>query len=129
MKQLVLFLSVALFLVACVSYQQEKLVLEEPSSDEELPCSFEIKGEASGSWFFEASFPYRLEDASGVVLAQGAVLAEEDWMTAKLVPFSTQVTYQGVAGEGRLIFEKDNPSGLPEYADRMELPVRLQTCE
>lgn len=85
----------------------------------------ELSGEARGSWYFEASFPVRIEDTNGNVLGQHFLQANGDWMTTDFVPFSGELSYvpPPVTTTGYIIFEKDNPSGLPEFDDEYRLPV------
>src|SRR3989338_2326525 len=50
-----------------------------------------ITGEARGSWFFEASFPIKVIDQDGNVLANSYVQAQSEWMTADYVPFQGEI--------------------------------------
>lgn len=85
-----------------------------------------VTGEARGPWYFEASFPLKLLDDNGVVLAIGYAQAQGEWMTTDFVPFSGTLTFDPPSTPtGVLILEKDNPSGLPEYADQREIPVQF----
>ncbi|HYE59771.1 MAG TPA: Gmad2 immunoglobulin-like domain-containing protein [Candidatus Kapabacteria bacterium] len=86
-----------------------------------------VSGEARGYWYFEASFPIRLEDANGTVLVQSYAMAKGEWMTTEFVPFTTQLTFKKPTTKtGFLVLEKDNPSGLPEQADELKFPVRFE---
>lgn len=86
--------------------------------------NFVLKGEARGTWFFEASFPWRLENESGKILGQGIATAQTDWMTENWVPFEATLQFEAQgATTGRLILKKDNPSGLPENEDNLEIAV------
>ncbi len=86
-----------------------------------------IKGQARGNWYFEASFPARLEDANGQVLAQGPVMASGEWMTEDFVPFSASLGYTNpTTTTGRLVLEKDNPSGLEKNARQIIIPIRFE---
>lgn len=83
-----------------------------------------VTGQARGTWYFEASFPMRLEDTDGNVIAQSFAQAQGEWMTEDFVPFSGELTIPAsFQGKAILRLEKDNPSGLPEHADSMWLPV------
>lgn len=85
-----------------------------------------IEGEARGNWFFEASFPARLLDGNGVELAVIPVQATGEWMTTEFVDFqSTMIFPLPTTATGTLILEKDNPSGLPENADQLIIPIRF----
>lgn len=83
-----------------------------------------IIGEVPGNWSFEASFPVILKDSSGEVVAQASAQLLGDWMTTELVPFSLKLSYTAAAsGNGSLILQKDNPSGLPQNDDSVTIPV------
>ncbi|HCC83732.1 TPA: hypothetical protein DEP96_02700 [Candidatus Uhrbacteria bacterium] len=86
-----------------------------------------IKGEARGSWFFEASFPVFLTDWDGRIIGSGIAQAQGDWMTSDFVPFTATITFvpdaEVYSNRGALILRKDNPSGLPEHDDALEIPV------
>jgi hypothetical protein len=98
-----------------------------PTANQVVTSPFTITGQARGTWFFEASFPIQLVDANGRVLGTAIAQAQGDWMTTEFVPFQTQMTFTNPAtSTGTLIFEKDNPSGLPEHADELRIPVRFQ---
>lgn len=86
-----------------------------------------VTGEARGTWYFEADFPVRLQDANGNELAVGIAQAEGEWMTEDFVPFSTTFTFgESDTDTGWLVLERDNPSGLPEHAASYSIPVRFR---
>ena len=79
-----------------------------------------------GGWFFEASFPVKVLDGDGTVLGQGPAQAESDWMTTETVPFAADIPFTAPKyGTGTVVFEKDNPSGLPQNAGELRVPVRF----
>lgn len=83
-----------------------------------------VRGRAYGSWYFEASFPIKIVDDQGNVLAAVAASAQGDWMTEKLVPFEATLNFVLPAGaNGKLILSKDNPSGESALDKSYELPV------
>ncbi|MFA7286233.1 MAG: Gmad2 immunoglobulin-like domain-containing protein [Patescibacteria group bacterium] len=88
-----------------------------------------VTGEARGTWFFEASFPVVLVDSDGVIIAEGIAQADGEWMTEDFVPFTATVTFTRPAygDRGSLLLRKDNPSGLPEHDDALEIPIRFQS--
>lgn len=97
-----------------------------PTPNQVISSPLHIEGEARGNWYFEASFPVRLEDANGNVLAIAPAQAQGEWMTTEFVPFELDLVYQMPTTQtGILILEKDNPSGLPEHADERRIPVRF----
>jgi hypothetical protein len=91
----------------------------------------QLSGQARGGWLFEAVAPVTLVDWDGKIVAEGYVTAQGDWMTAEFVPFAGTLEFTSPykAGDpdtmkkGTLIFKKDNPSGLPENDDAVEIPV------
>ncbi|MBI5913361.1 PQQ-dependent sugar dehydrogenase [Candidatus Azambacteria bacterium] len=95
-----------------------------PGPGEAITSPITVKGEARGYWFFEASFPVKLFDGNGREIAVGIAQAEKEWMTTDFVPFSATLTFtKPSTAAGTLVFEKDNPSGLPEHADALRIPV------
>jgi hypothetical protein len=92
---------------------------------------FHLSGQARGNWFFEASAPVTLVNWDGLIIAEGFVTAEGEWMTTEFVPFTGTLDFTSPynAGDpdsmkkGTLIFKKDNPSDLPEHDDALEIPI------
>lgn len=93
----------------------------------------QLAGEARGYWFFEASFPVFLTDWNGLIIAEGFATAESDWMTEDFVPFTATLDFVSPYNaedpdfmqRGSLILQRNNPSGLPENDDALEIPVRF----
>ncbi|NQV11789.1 hypothetical protein HQ524_00345 [Candidatus Uhrbacteria bacterium] len=84
-----------------------------------------VVGSARGNWFFEASFPVVLKNAAGGTLAEGVATASADWMTENFVPYTVTLTFasQPAGSAGTLTLVRDNPSGLPENAEWLDVPV------
>lgn len=84
-----------------------------------------ITGKARGTFYFEASFPVKLKDASGMVIAQGPAQAQSDWMTTDFVPFTISLTFpaQPAGSKGTLILTNDNPSGDPAKQKTLDIPI------
>lgn len=100
--------------------------LESPRPNQVVSSPMLIKGEARGNWYFEASFPAKLLDANGNQLAIMPIQAKGEWMTTDFVPFEATMTFPTpTTSTGTLILEKDNASGLPEYDDKLIVPVRF----
>lgn len=85
-----------------------------------------VAGEAR-LWYFEGSFPIKLVDARGRAIVETYASADGDWMTEDWVPFTAEVVFaaQPAGSTGKLILMKDNPSGLPENDDQVEIPVKF----
>lgn len=102
-----------------------KLDLPQPSSEISNPLV--VQGQARGSWFFEGSFPVVLVDWDGRIIAETIAQAQSEWMTKDFVPFKANLVFSQpdiiVSNRGALILRKDNPSGLPQNDDALEIPV------
>lgn len=100
------------------------LRVDAPLQGATLTSPFVVRGVAPGTWFFEASFPVKLFDEHGTLLVATHVDAKSDWMTIGLVPFEATLTFAPpTTMTGTLILEKDNPSGLPQNAGLISIPV------
>ncbi|PIR02163.1 MAG: hypothetical protein CO031_02525 [Candidatus Nealsonbacteria bacterium CG_4_9_14_0_2_um_filter_37_38] len=98
--------------------------IDNPRPNQLIESPLFIKGEARGNWYFEASFPIKLFDDNGFLLGVMPAQALGDWMTEDFVPFSATLSFAVPSTpKGRLVLEKDNPSGLPEQADELKIPV------
>ena len=90
-----------------------------------------LTGQARGYWYFEASFPIVLTNWDGLIIAEGYATADGDWMTEEFVPFTASLEFTNPYEEGQpdfmkrgsLILQKDNPSGLPENDNALEIPI------
>lgn len=140
MKHLrMLVVSAALMLAACTpaapgntaassaSSDSSTIIVTNPTRNQKVKSPLLVFGRARGTWYFEGSFPVKLLDADGKVLSQGVAKAERDWMTEDFVPFTAQMpAFTPTAGtKGTLVLEKDNPSGLPQNAASIEIPVQF----
>ncbi len=84
-------------------------------------------GSAPRGWFFEAQFPVMVRALDNSVIDRATAQAQGDWMNESPVPFIVAVqistTYHGPA---TLVFLKDNPSGLPQNDDSVEVPIVIK---
>ncbi len=96
-----------------------------PLPNQPVSSPLVISGSARGNWYFEATFPIELIDASGKILAQGAGRAESDWTTTDFVPFSVTLSFpkQPAGSRGELVLTNDNPSGDPAKQKELDIPV------
>jgi hypothetical protein len=101
------------------------LRIETPLPQARITSPVALKGTARGMWFFEASFPIRIRDASGATIGEGIGTAVGDWMTEAYVPFFATVAFspQPSGSAGTIVLMKDNPSGMPENDDSFSLPI------
>ena len=88
-----------------------------------------VMGQARGPWFFEASFPVEVRDASGTVIANGYAEPANgaDWMTEEFVPFSGTIEIpEDFIGEATLVLKNSNASGLPERDRSVSFPITIE---
>ncbi|KKT81251.1 MAG: hypothetical protein A3B99_05145 [Candidatus Yanofskybacteria bacterium RIFCSPHIGHO2_02_FULL_44_12b] len=108
-------------------FVSDKVRVATPLPNQIIESPLGISGEARGTWFFEASFPVRLYDANGKEMAVAVAMTSDNWMTTEFVSFSTVLEFsQPETLTGSLVFQKDNPSGLPELDDEISIPVRFR---
>ena len=106
-----------------------------PVPGETISSPITITGEARGTWYFEASAPVVLVNWDGLIIAEGYVMATEDWMTEAFVPFEGTLEFTKeveadsnvfLYPRGALILKNDNPSGLPENDRAIEIPILFE---
>ncbi len=106
--------------------RESDIVVISPQPNELVKSPLVIEGKAKGNWFFEAVFPAKVLDNKGNEIGRAQIQATSDWMTADFVPFKGEVIFvNGKIEIGTLILEKDNPSGLPQNAGKIEIPLRF----
>jgi hypothetical protein len=105
----------------------EDVRVEFPEAYERVTSPLVVRGEAKGSWFFEADFPLVLLDANGKELAQGYAITSEEWMTSDFVSFESipLVFTEPETETGFLILFKNNPSDITELDDRVAIPIQF----
>jgi len=110
--------------------EEQDVILFSPKPNETVSSPILLQGKARGSWFFEASFPVSLVDSSNKELARSHVEAIGDWMTEDYVEFKGILNFEvNVTTSATLVLEKDNPSGLPENAGKIEVSIILSPAE
>lgn len=118
---------------AAINAKADLIVLEKPVPLGLIENGVTVAGKARGTWYFEGSFPIVLTDWDGKIIAEGVATAQGEWMTEEFVPFTATLAFVNPYSEGvnealkngTLILKKDNPSGLPEHDDALEIPVRF----
>ncbi|MFW6352133.1 MAG: Gmad2 immunoglobulin-like domain-containing protein [Bacteroidota bacterium] len=104
----------------------EEIRIEQPEKNAVITSPLLIKGEAKGSWFFEAEFPIHLIK-DGETISQAIAKAEGNWMTSDFVPFSANMEFSEIpSGENAyLLLKNNNASGKPELDKSYKIPVKL----
>lgn len=118
---------------AQIAAKADLITLSNPAANGVVSSPLVVEGMARGTWFFEASFPIQLTNWDGLIIAEGVATASGDWMTEEFVPFTATLTFtnpypvgaEDFMKKGTLILKKDNPSGMPEKDDALEIPVRF----
>ncbi len=103
-----------------------KVSITSPKSGATVGKTFVVAGSAPGNWFFEGSFPVQVRDKDNSKIGQGVAQAQGEWMTTDLVTFTTNITVSSYSGPATLVLLRDNPSGLPENDDALEIPITIQ---
>ena len=103
-----------------------KVIVTTPEAKQQVSHMFTVAGVAPGPWFFEAQFPMQVRDSVGNIVGRTTAHAEGDWETSKLVTFTANMQIDAnFHGAAKLILMKDNPSGLPENDDAVEVPIMV----
>ena len=112
---------------ATIDAKRDRIVLNTPTPGARVTSPIMLEGLARGMWYFEASFPVVVTDWDGLIIGEGIATAQSEWMTENFVPFTATVTFTLQADtpyrRGTIILKRDNPSGLPEHDDALEIPV------
>ena len=107
--------------------KQDLIFIATPRPNAGVVNIVDIHGQARGFWFFEGDFPIRLEDTEGILIAEGFGQAVGEWMTEDFVTFVTSIPFSVDRDTPAvLVFERDNPSDLPENDDELRLPIILK---
>lgn len=98
-----------------------------PVTNTKITSPLVVTGRARGNWFFEANFPVVLTNWDGLIIAEGIATADGDWMTTDFVPFTATLNFTkpDYGDNGFLILQKDNPSGLSEFDDALEIQIKF----
>ena len=111
--------------------KSDLIFLDSPRPNQTIKSPLAIKGQARGFWFFEGDFPVVLTDWDGLIIGEGIAVAQGEWMTEEFVSFTAEIKFEvpKYKNNGTLILQKDNPSGLPENDDALEMPVFFEKSE
>lgn len=109
-----------------ISTDSIKVFYPTPNAEVDPAKPLVVSGEARGAWYFEASFPMRVEDANGKTIAQSHVEAQSDWMTEEFVPFEGKIIFSETPATqtGALVLEEDDPSGMGN-PESVRFPLRF----
>ncbi len=103
-----------------------RVMVTSPQKDQAVGHTFVVAGTAPGPWFFEAQFPMQVRDMEGNVIGRALATAQGEWMTEQQVTFTATMNIDSTySGPAKLILIKDNPSGMPEHDDAVEIPITI----
>lgn len=102
----------------------ERVMVTSPGKGATVGHVFTVAGIAPGPWFFEAQFPVMVRSSDGKTVGRATATAQGDWMTEGQVTFTATMRIDATFhGKAKLVLLKDNPSGLPEHDDSVEIPI------
>ncbi len=105
---------------------QNLIQVSYPQPNAPVASPLTVTGQARGNFYFEASFPVKLLDANGAVLAQVPAQAQGEWMTEEFVPFKASLNFKTPTTKtGVLVLQNDNPSGDPAKSKELRIPVQF----
>jgi hypothetical protein len=146
MKKKIIILAIAIIVILIViclltlsdtNEDNSNIIVFSPKQNQLIANPLLIEGKARGFWYFEASFPVKLTDKDGNVLASGIAQAQSDsatgevnWMTEDFVNFKVELNFISLLEtQGFLVLQKDNPSGLPENDAEIKVSVSIPKTE
>ena len=104
-----------------------KVIVSTPKSGAVVSRTFSIAGTAPSGWFFEAVFPIMVRDDNDNAIGRTQGRAQSDWTAPGPIRFTAQVTLEtAYKGPATLVLMRDNPSGLPENDDSVEIPITIK---
>jgi hypothetical protein len=109
-------------------FREEATTIEvkTPQSGEVVKSPLTVTGEAKG-WYFEGVFPVKVLDDTGKEIGHGQMQAQGNWTADVFVPFEGKIEFsQPATKTGTIVFQKDNPSGLPENDEKVELFISFE---
>lgn len=105
--------------------------IKSPLANATVSGDFVLKGSMSGTWYFEASAPFKIMDDTYTEVAIGSVQALSDWMTTQRVPFEVKLNTAtfNATGKATIIISSENVQGDDEGARKvkmMQIPITIK---
>lgn len=118
------------FIPADTEIKSKPIIVNAPKDGQVVASPLMLSGSARGFWFFEATAPVVVVDWDGRIVGESYIEATGEWMTEEFVPFEGTISFtlpdDSYSASGTLIFQRANPSGLPEHDQAVEVPVKFQ---
>lgn len=104
-----------------------EIIVYSPKPGEAVANPIFVSGRtSSGIWFFEGSFPIFVFDGNNKELGRSHVSSRGEWMTENPIEFTGEISYKKPEmGNGFLLFESDDPSGLGKNIKRYKIPIKF----
>lgn len=119
--------------VELFSKKGEKIFFENFKEGDSIYVVDKIKGSAPSSWFYESMFPVKVFDMNGDEIVLLYAIASLNTTDADRVGFTVDLSSFVIELDGDKAsvfqFEKDNPSGLKENSDYVQVTVTLKPKE
>jgi len=105
----------------------DQIKITSPTIDQVISSPLTITGQALGKWFFEGQFMVYVFDGNKKRLADTQTNAKGDWMSPEFIPFTATIKFDKPATpNGFLVFERNNPSNLPQNNAQFVMPIKFQ---
>lgn len=100
-----------------------------PKPNSKIGCDFVLAGKMPREWFFENSFQYSILINDKEIMT-GSVESNDDYTVEEILSFSKSISCkEGCLGDGEIVLQNNNPSGLDENHDEYRIPVTFtSTC-
>lgn len=107
----------------------DKIRINNLSSNDRVSSNFAIKGEAVGPWYFEGDFPVIVHDSeSNKTITTTVAQGQGNTMTESFVRFEANVDIGGFQGEEVVVeLKKSNPSGKSENDESKFITLRIDS--
>ena len=105
--------------------QTEEPIVSKPLANSKIVSPLKVSGAVPAGWMFEGTFPIKLLDSKGKMIAEANAkeVTEGSWQSGKPVEFTATIIFKAATGSGTLVLENDNPSGNEINAKSFEIPI------
>ena len=109
---------------------KDRIEVATPRPNQAISSPLLVTGKARGTWFFEATATLLVTDNEENILAKNYIQTAENWMTEDFLDFTGTIEFELPENlsnkNGFVIFQYQNPSGLPKNDAAIKIPVRFE---
>lgn len=87
---------------------------------------FTLTGKAYAAWFNESKIGIDVVAPDGSLVWSGYALAQGDWTTDAVLPFSADIDAGSYTGPAVIVLIRDNPSDDTSYDKQYSVPITIQ---